>query len=267
MTIHHSIDRHVATIVLDAQAALNALTVEDLAAMRDLLVSLQDDDAVRAIVLTGAGEKAFCTGANLKKTMPPAAGFAQGAFKSRRAEAGGGGYTRLIDISDLDIWKPIIGAINGYCLGGGLELALQCDIRIASDNATFALPEVKVASVPAVGGVQHLMRAVGSSNALSLALTGDRIDADHALRIGLVSQVVPQAELAASARAIAERIAANGPLAVQAVKRLAQETSHMAPRDFIAQSNLQWGLLRDSRDRLEGRQAFAERRTPRYTGE
>jgi len=111
------------------------------------------------------------------------------------------------------------------------------------------------------------MRAVGSSNALSLALTGDRIDADHALRIGLVSQVVPQAELAASARAIAERIAANGPLAVQAVKRLAQETSHMAPRDFIAQSNLQWGLLRDSRDRLEGRQAFAERRTPRYTGE
>lgn len=266
MAITHCVDNHIATVVLDEPESLNALTVDDLLALRERLTALQDDDDVRVIILTGAGDKAFCTGANLKKTLPPATSHAQGAFLGRRAEAKLGGYTRLIDLTDLDIWKPVIGAINGYCLGGGLELALQCDILIASETASFALPEVKVASVPAVGGVQYLMRAIGSSNALRLALTGDRIDAAQALRLGLVSEVVAPERLAEAARDVAARIAGNGPLAVQAVKRLAQETAHMAPRDFTAQANLQWGLLRDSHDRLEGRRAFAERRTPDYRG-
>ncbi|MBM7063031.1 enoyl-CoA hydratase/isomerase family protein [Pseudomonas sp. UL073] len=266
MAIQLQIRERVAVITLDAPESLNALTVGDLQHLRKALRACQDDEQVRVIVLTGAGDKAFCTGANLKATLPPASGFIGGALKSLEAEAEEGGYTRLIDLSDLQIWKPMIAAINGYCLGGGLELALQCDLRIAVPSASFGLPEAKVASIPAVGGVQYLLRAIPAAHAMKLALTGDRIGADEALRLGLISDLVPADALLRSALEIAERIAANGPLAVQAIKKLAVETSHLAPRDFTAQANLHWGLLRDSADRIEGRQAFAEKRPAKYTG-
>ncbi|PVX70864.1 enoyl-CoA hydratase/isomerase family protein [Paraburkholderia unamae] len=266
MTIHYRLEGHVAVLTLDAPESMNALTVDELLALRERLAACQDDDAVRAIVITGGGERAFCTGANLKATLPPEHGFAAGAFKRRRAEAAQGGYTRLLDFSDLEIWKPMIAAVNGYCLGGGLELALQCDLRVASEQASFGLPEVKVASVPACGGVQYLLRAIPAAHAMKLAMTGDRIDAPEALRMGLVSDIVSAAGLIDFALQIANRIAANGPLAVQAVKQLAVQTSHLEPRDFVAQANRQWGLLRDSADRLEGRTAFAQKRAPVYRG-
>lgn len=261
---HHA--QGVATLTLCAHESLNALTIADLLALRQLLRTLQDDDAVRCIVLTGAGTRSFCTGADLKRTLPPTEPFARGTLRGRGADAERDGYTRLLDLSDLELWKPMIAAINGYCLGGGLELAMQCDLRVASERASFGLPEVKVASVPAAGGVQQLLRAIPSAHAMKLALTGDRIDATAALRIGLVSDLFTSENLLPEVHAIAERIAANGPLAVQAVKRLALETAHLAPRDFIVQANLQWGLLRDSRDRIEGRRAFADKRPPQYIG-
>jgi E-phenylitaconyl-CoA hydratase len=256
----------VALVTLDAPESLNALAVHDLLALRERLAACRDDDAVRVIVVTGAGERAFCTGANLKATLPPSTSFASGNLRGRQAEAAMGGYTRLIDLSDLEIWKPMVAAIRGYCLGGGLELALQCDLRIAAEDASFALPEAKVASIPAVGGVQYLLRAIPAAHAMKMALTGERIDAAQAGRIGLVSDVVPAAALMDTAMAIAQRIAANGPLAVQTIKRLAVQTTHLAPRDFVEQSNLHWGLLRDSADRIEGRKAFAEKRPPKFQG-
>jgi E-phenylitaconyl-CoA hydratase len=266
MAIQFKIIDHVALITLDAPDSHNALTIGDLMHLRKTLGACQDDNQVRVIVLTGAGDKAFCSGANLKATLLPANDFASATLKSREAEAEEGGYTRLIDLSDLEIWKPVIAAINGYCLGGGLELALQCDLRIAAEGASFALPEAKVASIPAVGGVQYLLRAVPAAHAMKMALTGERIGAEEALRIGLISDLVPREQLLTCALDLAVRIAANGPLAVQSIKQLAVQTSHLAPRDFVAQANLRWGLLRDSKDRIEGRQAFAQKRSPRYTG-
>lgn len=266
MSVNVTTSEHIATIELDDAPALNALTPGGLLELRRALRRAQDDDAVRVIILTGAGERAFCTGANLKKTFPPKNSFARNHLLGRETEAADGGYTRLLDLSDLQIWKPMIAAVNGYCLGGGLELALQCDLRIASTTASFGLPEVKVASVPAVGGVQALLRAIPAAHAMKLALTGDRISAEEALGMGLISDLAAPEALKGAARAIAARIAANGPLAVQAVKKLALETGHLAPAEFIAQSNLAWGLLRDSADRIEGRTAFGEKRKPNYTG-
>ena len=188
----------IGIVELDDPAALNALTPKGLVDLRNALAACQDDDGVRVIILTGAGDKAFCAGANLKKTFPPAHSFAKGALSSKAVDAENGGYTRLMDLSDLGIWKPMIAAINGYCLGGGLELALQCDLRIASSGASFALPEVKVGSVPAVGGVQALIRAIAPAHAMKLALTGDRIDAETACSLGLVSDVYAPDALNAS---------------------------------------------------------------------
>jgi E-phenylitaconyl-CoA hydratase len=267
VSIRHSALQHVTLLHIDAQDSLNALTVSDLLSLREMLVASQDDDNVRAIVLTGAGEKSFCVGTNMKTSQSPHGSFVRGALRSRQAEARRGGHTRLIDLGDLEIWKPVIAAINGFCLGGGLELALQCDIRIASQNASFGLPEAKVASVPAVGGVQYLLRAIPAAHAMKLALTGDRIGANEALNMGLVSDVVEQADLLGEATDIAQRIAANGPLAVQVIKRLAIETAHLPAREFVNLSNQQWGMVRDSADYSEGRKSFAEKRAPKYRGE
>ncbi|TCR70649.1 enoyl-CoA hydratase-related protein [Bosea sp. BK604] len=258
MALKFSIDNHVATITLDRPEALNALDPETQQELWDAFHAVKTDAQARVVIVTGAGEKAFCVGADLKKTMPPSESHAQLTF------GGGAQAPRWIDAIEMD--KPIICAVNGMAMGGGMELALACDIRICVDTAVFALPEVKVGSIPGAGGTQRLPRTIGMSDAMLILLAAERIDAAEALRIGLVSRVVPAGELMVTAHAIAAKIAANAPLAVNAVKGLVRRGINLPLADAINEERMTWGLLRDTKDRIEGRVAFKEKRAPVYKG-
>jgi E-phenylitaconyl-CoA hydratase len=266
MPVHIEKQDQVGIVTLDRPEALNALDIASLRQLRAHLIDLRDDNTIRAIMLIGAGTRAFCVGADLKKTTSSAASFPEALFQSLEPSSDIGLYTRLIDLGDLQIAKPMIAAINGHCVGGGLELALQCDLRIASDNVRLGLPEVKVGSIPGVSGMHRLLKAVPAAMAMKMALTGDAVTAAAALQMGLVSDVFSMETLRDESLKIAIRIAANGPLAVQAVKRLARQTAHMSESDAQLLTELYWGTLRDTADRAEGRRAFGEKREPRYTG-
>jgi E-phenylitaconyl-CoA hydratase len=258
MPLHFDVSEHIATITLDRPEAMNAIDPETGQALQDAWKRVQLDPEIRVAVLSAVGEKAFCTGADLKKSMPPPG--------SAAAQMYGGGSSPL-DLSRLHTDKPLVAAINGYAFGGGLELALMCDIRIASDNAVFALPEARIGSIPGAGGTQRLIRAMGRSDAMLLLLTGDRMDTAQALRTGLVSQVVPPGELAQVARQIALRIASNAPLSLMAIKRLALQGSDLPLAAGLELERQAFGVLRNSEDRIEGRQAFVEKRAPHFRGQ
>jgi E-phenylitaconyl-CoA hydratase len=257
MTVSLEVNEFVATVTLNRPEAMNALDPDSVIQLQAIWQQISYDANVRVVILTGAGDRSFCTGADLKKTAPPAESFAELHYGSVRP---------AFNLGSLQTGKPVIGAINGFALGGGLELALQCDIRIASDNASFGLPEVCIGSIPGAGGTQRIIRAVGQSDAMFMLLTGARIDAAEALRIGLVSRVVAPPMLLETATSIARQIAANAPLAVAAVKKLStvgRDTSLSAGLELEQQA---FGVLRNSEDRLEGRTAFAEKRKPVFRG-
>lgn len=266
MTIETERQGKTLIIRINRPEALNALDVDSMRAFNQELRRFRDDPDLMVAVITGTGERAFCTGADLKRTLPPETSFAEAYFHSYERSVDEGLYVRAITISELEINKPLIAAVNGHALGGGTEIALDCDLRIASDNATFGLPEPRWASVPAVGGVSKLLRAIPRAVAMKMILTGDRIDAAEAHRIGLVSDVVPAEKLLAHALEIADRIAANGPLAIKSLKTLAMRTEDLSLSKSVELEQLLWGLLRDTKDRVEGRTAFTERRTPQYQG-
>jgi E-phenylitaconyl-CoA hydratase len=257
MTILFEVNDRVAKITINRPEALNALDPETLAGLNDAFQKANVDPDVRAVIVTGAGQTAFCTGSDLKKTMPPKESFAELTF---------GRLQRYYPFAGVDIDKPTICAVNGYALAGGMELALACDIRIASANAQFGQSEVRVGSIPAAGGTQRLPRAVGPSDAMLMMLTGDRIDANEALRIGLVSRVVPQDQLLATASGLATRIAENAPLAVRAIKRLVRDGYGLPLTAAIQSEQYVLGVLRDTADRIEGRRAFQEKRKPDFKG-
>lgn len=248
----YEVKDHVAYITFNRPERMNALGRELATELRQAQASFAEDDDAWIGVYTGAGERAFCAGRDLKEVASTSSG-----------EGGGGGFSPNFERIAPDIGKPTIAAINGAAYGGGLELALGCDIRICSENATMALAEVKVGLCPPNGSFA-LPRLVGLSNAMWLLLSGEPANAAEALRMGLVTRVVPQAELMDTATTMAKTIAGNAPLAVRATRKLATLGLEM-PRDYgrlmgSALISSVWG----SEDAVEGARAFAEKRPPEW---
>lgn len=253
---------HVAFITLNRPTAMNALDLEMSARLTEVWRELDADAEVWVAILTGAGERAFCTGADLKKLGEYYRSETPIERRERtERQPGLGGITRNLWVS-----KPIIAAVNGYCLAGGLELALACDIRIASANAEFGLTETRWGIIPGAGGTQRLPRLVGVGVALEMILTAKRIDAEAAFRIGLVNRVVQQDELMESAAELAEQICKNAPLAVQTAKAAVWRGLELPLADGLRLEQALGEPLRQTEDVQEGIAAFTEKRKPQFKG-
>jgi enoyl-CoA hydratase len=246
----------IATLVIQRPEKLNALNGELIAELDRAFHQLAEDDAVRGIILTGAGEKAFVAGADIAELAQ------MGPLSGVRTSRQGQDAFRFLE----KMPKPVIAAVNGFALGGGLELALACHLRIASENARFGLPEVKLGIIPGYGGTIRLPRLVGRGRALEMMLTGEMIGAEEAYRIGLVNRVVPQVELQATAQALLGKITANGPVAVAlALESVDRGCDTTLDDGLTLESNL-FGILASTEDMREGMQAFLEKRPANFQG-
>lgn len=254
----------IVTIVIDRPERRNALAPSTMVALNEALLAFEDNPDARVAILTGAGTVAFCAGADIHETVPTGR-FIEGYF-DRRTDATHPLYIRNIAFSRMGLTKPVIAAVNGVAVGGGMEIALNCDLCIGSTNARFGLTEVRIGSIPAIGGIQRLLRSLPRPVAMQLLLTGEITDSAKALEWGLVSEIVAPEHLMGRAREIARAIADNAPLAVRAAKRLADKASEMSLSEAIDFEEVLWGHLYASEDRIEGRRAFSEKRKPRFRG-
>ncbi len=251
-------DGRIALITINRPERRNAIDAQTSYELLSAFTDFRDDDDLWVAILTGAGDKAFSSGNDLV------------AMSERMAGKGGGpdvppapfgGITR-----GFECWKPIIAAINGYCLAGGLEIALSCDIRVAAEHSQFGVPEVTRAIIPGASGTQRIPRMVPKGIALELLITGGRFDADWALRYGLVNHVVAADQVMAKAREIADAICQNGPLAVRAVKESAIRGLELSFEDGLKQEQEFSRKVVMSEDAREGPLAFAQKRKPEYKG-
>lgn len=244
----------VALVTLDRPEALNALSFDLLDELAVALASLDADTACRAIVITGAGRRAFAAGADIRELAPQT-------------------YASLHDGRRFDVWDrlaavglPMIAAVRGVALGGGCELAMLCDMIVAADDASFGQPEIRLGVMPGAGGTQRLTRAIGKARAMEMILTGASIDADTAARYGLVTRVVPADATVDAALEIAARIAAMPPLAVRAAKAAILAADQDSLRAGLAGEREAFFRLFDTQDQAEGMAAFTEKRAPTWSG-
>ena len=259
--IYEKRDR-IAYITINRPEAMNALGPDHNNEIVEVWTDFRDDPEVWVAILTGAGDRAFCAGADLK-TYTPLLGE-RGSYDVRQDanRMGFGGITR-----GMEIWKPIIAAVNGYALAGGLELALACDIRVASENAQFGCSEVRRGFHHCDGGTVRLPLIVGLGNALKMQLTGEHVDAQEALRIGLVSDVVALSDLMETAERYAGVILRNGPLGVRSAKESMLRSLGRVLEDALRFENILFSTLTRTADYKEGPRSFAEKRDPVWKGE
>jgi enoyl-CoA hydratase len=247
----------VATVTLNRPEVLNALNGRMLDELAETFSRLASDPELRAVIVTGAGSKAFAAGADIGELHALSDALA-GEAQARRGQA--------VTVAIERLAVPVIAAVNGFALGGGCELAMACDIRIAAEHARFGQPEVNLGVLPGYGGTQRLTRLVGEGMAMYLCLTGEMIDAQEALRIGLVQKVVPSEGLLAEAERIASLIAAKGPLAVAATKRAIVDGAALPLADALALEALRFGQLVGTEDFKEGSAAFLGKRKATFRG-
>ncbi|MBI2913844.1 MAG: enoyl-CoA hydratase/isomerase family protein [Chloroflexi bacterium] len=246
----------LAYVTINRPERRNAIDGDTSRELFEAFNDFKNDDETWVAVLTGAGDVAFSAGADL---VAMAQAFAGGG--GMRLDVPFGGITR-----GFECWKPMVAAINGYCLAGGLELALSCDIRIAAEHASFGLPEPKRAIIPAAGGTQRLPRAIPLAYAMEILLSGERFDAQWALRAGLVSRVVPLDQLMPTVEEVAGKILECGPLAVRAIKQAALEGRQLPFEEGLGLEARLAGQVMRSEDAREGPTAFAQKRKPEYKG-
>jgi enoyl-CoA hydratase len=246
----------LAVVTIDRPKVLNALNAETLTELSEIFEELAADPEIRVILLAGAGDRAFVAGADIRElaALTPEEGR---AYSLR-----GQGILRRIET----LGKPVIACIQGFALGGGCELAMACTLRLAADDARLGQPEVKLGVMAGYGGSQRLTRLVGRSEGLKLLLTGSIIDAREALRIGLVDEVLPAAELMQRAEALAQEIAANAPLAVAETLRAVDEGFDLPLDLALLRESVRFGGLCATADKNEGAQAFLEKRPPVWKG-
>lgn len=251
MSIDYKKEGKIAVFTLNRPEALNSIDPESLNELSRALTDFKDDNEIMVGIITGAGDRAFSVGADIKTMLPE--------IKKTRGQPSAGPPTIM---RGLDLWKPIIAAVNGACLGGGLEIALACDLRIASENATFGLPEVTLGLIPGWGGTQRLPRVIPLAKAAELLLTGRPINAQEAYRVGLVNKVVPLTELMFAARQMAEMLCRPAPLAVRAAKQAMIQGTSLSLEGGLELEKTLNDFLVITEDFDEGCQAFAEKRKP-----
>ena len=246
----------IAYVTVNRPKVLNALNMATMEELRQAFTSIKNDSEVRVAILTGAGEKAFIAGADINELQK------QNAVAAKEYTHRGQAVLDLIE----NLGKPVIACVNGYAFGGGCEIAMACTMRLAGENAKLGQPEVKLGIMPGYGGTQRLPRLVGKGLALQLLLTGEAITAQEAHRIGLVNEVVAQAELVPRAEAIAQKIIANAPLAVQYVLEAVHQGMNMTLPEGLYLEAVLFAVACATEDKMEGTTAFLEKRPAEFKG-